>query len=121
MAQEVPLESAAGVPVEVDDAGEILAGTVVGLIVTALKDESLLVQDLDIFSFYFNGVPLEDLATWEIDRYLGLEPCILLGAVELLPSKAARSLPSSQLLKKYTMGLFKSGHLSPLFNSQHLH
>ena len=50
----VPLDSAAGVAVEVDDAGKIFAGTVVGLIMTALKYEALLVEDLNILAFDFD-------------------------------------------------------------------
>ena len=92
--ERVPLDSAAGVAVEVDDAGKIFAGTVVGLIMTALKYEALLVEDLNILAFDFDGVSFENLGAWETDKYLGPGLCIMLGEDELSPSRVARSLQS---------------------------
>ena len=92
--ERVPLDSAAGVAVEVDDAGKIFAGTVVGLIMTALKYEALLVEDLNILAFDFDGVSFENLGAWETDKYLDPGLCIMLGEDELLPSRVARSLQS---------------------------
>ena len=68
---------------EVDDAGKILAGTVVGLIVAALEDEALLVEDLNILALDFDGVSFENLGAWEMDKYLGPGLCIRLGEDEL--------------------------------------
>ena len=68
---------------EVDDAGKILAGTVVGLIVTALEDEPLLVEDLNILALDFDGVSFENLGAWEMAKYLGPGLCIRLGEDEL--------------------------------------
>ena len=90
--ERVPLDSAAGVAVEVDDAGKIFAGTVVGLIMTTLKYEALLVEDLNILAFDFDGVSFENLGAWETDKYLGPGLCIMLliQRCRLLDSRYAR-------------------------------
>jgi hypothetical protein len=60
----VPFESTAGVAVEVDDAGEVLTGPIVGLVVTALQLQPLLVRDFNVRSFNLHRVPLEEFGPW---------------------------------------------------------
>ena len=60
----LPFEPAAGIAMEVYDAGKVFAGTVVRLVVTALQFQSLFVNYLNIGAFDFHGVPFEQFAAW---------------------------------------------------------
>ena len=49
---------------EINDTGELLTGTIIGLIEAAFEDETLLVLQFDISSLYFDGLSFEDFGTW---------------------------------------------------------
>ena len=59
MEKYVPFESAAGVAVQIDHAGQLRTGTDVGLVVAAFQFEALLVYQLEVIAFNFHAMTFE--------------------------------------------------------------